>query len=349
MRIKKIVLSLILMMAASAAFGQNSFVDKPVAIVKLPRTDVISQKKLAFNVDMYGQRAGRELSQLEKEKVLQTLVNQMLVFQAAERDNVTVDDRTVLQAAMRQVQMQTGQRMSEQQFKEFIKQNTGMDYDTYADTVKNQLILEKYVREKKRDFIRTAIVPDNEEIEIFYRDNEEKFINPEMIKFSHIFFATRGPGAKDKAEQKELANEVYRKIVSGQSSFKDMVREYSDDKGSVVRDGDIGNFIDRSEPNVAVFGKDFLNTLFDMETGSMSAVLESKQGYHIVILDQHHQKRFLNLDDPVTPVETTTVRQYIGNVLTRQKDQIAFEQAAEEVVKALSDEAEIQTFPENIK
>ena len=336
-------------MTATGVFAQNSFVDKPVAIVKLTRTDVISQKKLAFNVDIYSQRAGRELSQLEKEKVLQTLINQMLVFQAAERDNVTVDDRTVLQAAMRQMQMQTGRQMSETQFKEFIKQNTGMEYDAYSETVKNQLILEKYVREKKRDFMRTAVVPNNEEIEVFYKENEEKFLNPEMVKFSHIFFATRGPNAKDKGEQKDLANEVYRKIVSGQATFKDMVREYSDDKGSVVRDGDIGNFIDRSEPNVAVFGKDFLNTLFDMEPGSMSSVLESKQGYHIVILDQHHQKRFLDLDDPVTPVETTTVRQYIGNVLTRQKDQVAFEKAAEEVVKTLSDEAEVQTFPENIK
>ncbi len=346
---KRFVSALILMLTAAGAFAQNSFVDKPVAIVKLTRTDVISQKKLAFNVDIYSQRAGRELSQLEKEKVLQTLINQMLVFQAAERDNVVVDDKTVLQAAMRQVQMQTGQRMSEAQFKEFIKQNTGMEYDTYAETVKNQLILEKYVREKKRDFIRTAVIPDNEEIELFYRDNEEKFLNPEMIKFSHIFFATRGPDAKDRDEQKRIADEVYRKIVSGQATFKDMVREFSDDKGSVVRDGDIGNFIDRSEPNIAVFGKDFLNTLFDMETGTMSSVLESKQGYHIVILDQHHKKRFLDLDDPVTPVETTTVRQYIGNVLTRQKDQAAFEQAAEDVVRNLSDEAEVQTFPENIK
>ncbi|MDA3957659.1 peptidylprolyl isomerase [Oceanispirochaeta sp.] len=345
---KKILIS-ILLLISTGLFAQNSFVDKPVAIVKLTKTDVISQKKLAYNISLYEQQAGRALSKLEKEQVLQTLINQMLVYQAAERDNVTVSDEQVLLAGMNQMMQQTGQQLTEVQFKQIIKEQSGMDYETYAQTVRDQLILEKYVSEKKRDFLRTSSMPGTDEVELFYRQNEEKFLNPEMVKFSHIFFSTRGTAAGDKSQKREQADEVYQQIVRGNAKFEEMVRKYSDDKASVVRDGDIGNFIDRGEKNISIFGRDFLNTLFDLEIGKMSDVLESSQGYHIVIVNQHHKKTFLDLDDPVTPVETTTVRQYISNIISYQKKQKAFQQAAETVVKELTEEAEVQTFQENIQ
>ncbi|WP_168203388.1 peptidylprolyl isomerase [Oceanispirochaeta crateris] len=346
--LKKNILLSILILITTGIFAQNSFIDKPVAIVKLTKTDVISQKKLAYSVSLYEKQAGRALSMLEKEQVLQTLINQMLVYQAADRDNVTVTDEQVLLAGMNQMMKQTGRQLTEVQFKQIIKDQSGMDYETYAQTVRDQLILEKYVTEKKRDFLRSSSIPSTSEVELFYRQNEEKFLNPEMVKFSHIFFATRGISAEDKNAKREEANRVYQAILKGTSKFEEMVREHSDDKGSVVRDGDIGNFIDRSEQNVSIFGRDFLNSVFDLEVGKMSNVLESAQGFHIVIVNQHHQKRFLDLDDPVTPVETTTVRQYISNIISYQKQQKAFQEAAETVVKELAENADIQTFQENI-
>jgi len=273
----------------------------------------------------------------------------MLVFQAAERDNVTVSDDQVLQAGMNKMMQQVGQKLTEAQYKQIINEQSGMDYDAYTQMIRDQLILEKYVTEKKRDFLRTSSIPTSDEVELFYEQNEEKFLNPEMVKFSHIFFATRGISSSEKEAKRKKAEEVYQKLIQGNVKFADMVRENSDDKNSVVRDGDIGNFIDRSEQNIAIFGKDFLNTLFKMKVGEMSNVVESAQGYHILIVNQHHSKRFLSLDDPVTPVETTTVRQYISNIISYQKQQKAYQQAAEDVVKVLAEEAEIQTFPENIQ
>jgi len=346
--LNKNILIVFFIFSVSCLFAQNSFVDKPVAIVKLTKTNVISQKKLAFTVSLYEKQAGRTLSALEKEQVLQTLINQMLVFQAAERDNVTVTDEQVLQAGMNKMMQQVGQKLTETQYKQIIKEQSGMDYEAYTKSVRDQLVLEKYVSEKKRDFLRKSSIPTAEEVELFYQQNEEKFLNPEMIRFSHIFFATKGMNAADKEAKRKKAEEVYQKIISGKAKFSDMVREYSDDKNSIVRDGDIGNFVDRNEQNIAIFGKDFLNSLFKMKVGDMSNVLESSQGFHIVVIKQHNSKKFLSLDDPVTPVETTTVRQYISNLISYQKQQKAYQKAAEEVVKGLADEAEVQTFPENI-
>lgn len=345
---KKRILTVLMILITAGLFAQNSFVDKPVAIVKLTRTDVISQKKLAQNVTFYESQAGRALSKLEKEQVLQTLINQMLVYQAAERDNVTLTDEQVLQAGMNQMMQQVGQQLNEAQYKQIIQQQAGVDYETYSQSIRDQLILEKYVSEKKMDFIRATAMATAEEVELFYRQNEEKFINPEMVKFSHIFFATKGQGAGSRDDQKKAAESVHRKIVKGDEDFVSMVREHSDDKGSIVRDGDIGNFIDRSEQNVAIFGADFLNSVFDLKLNKLSDVLESNQGFHIVKVNQHNEKRFLGLDDPVSPIETTTVRQYIGNVVSYQKQQQAFQIAAEQVVNELSEDAEVQLFTENI-
>ncbi|MBF9015064.1 MULTISPECIES: peptidylprolyl isomerase [unclassified Oceanispirochaeta] len=346
---RKRILAILMLLITAGLFAQNSFVDKPVAIVKLTRTDVISQKKLAQNIGFYEQQSGRALSKDEKEQVLQTLINQMLVYQAAERDNVAVTEQQVLQAGMNQMMQQVGQQLTEAQYRQIIKDQAGVEYDTYAQSIRDQLILEKYVSEKKMEFIRATAMATKEDIELFYTQNEEKFLNPEMIKFSHIFFATKGQGAGSREDQKKEAESVYQKIIKGDVDFVSMVREHSDDKGSVVRDGDIGNFIDRSEQNVTIFGRDFLNSVFDLKVHKMSEVIESNQGFHIVIVNQHNEKRFLGLDDPISPVETTTVRQYIGNVVSYQKQQQAFQAAAEQVVKELSDDAEIQLFTENIE
>ncbi len=347
--IKKTLLPIIcFLLTGMALFAQNAFVDKPVAIVKLTKTDVISQKKLNASVKMYEQQAGRALNEEEKKQVLQTMINQILVFQAAERDKVTVSDEQVLQAGMMQLMQQTGRQFTEEEYKQFIKAQTGVDYSVYAQSIHRQLVLEKYVSEKKRDFLMKATRVTDKEIQRFYRENEEKFLNPEMVSFKHIFFATAGPEAKSRDSQSKTAREVYKKLQSGKAAFSDMVHEYSDDKNSVVRDGDIGSFIDISEPNIAVFGKEFLNSVFDLKVGELSPVLESNQGFHIVKLTKHYDKRFLNLDDPVTPIETTTVRDYIRRVLQMQNQQKAFGEASEQVVKELDRESEVKTFPENI-
>lgn len=338
-----------LLLVTAGLFAQQAFVDKPVAIVRLTRTDVISQRKLAQSVMFYEQQTGRTLNLDEKQEVLQTLINQMLVLQAAERDGVSVTEQQVLQMGMGQMMQQLQRQITEAQYRQIIEEQSGTDFETYQNSIKEQILLEQYVSEKKRDFIRTTSMPTDDEIETFYMQNEDKFINPEMVRLSHIFFNTRGIDAAAKAEIKKNADAVYQQIVSGEATFAAMVREHSDDKETIVRDGDLGTYIDRSDQNIAVFGRDFLNTVFRMNVGQVSEVLESSQGYHIVKLDDRQSKRFLEIDDPVSPVETVTVRQYIGNVITYQKQQMAFQQAAAQVVQELMDDADIQYFTENIE
>ena len=345
---KRIILFAVLALLSIHLFGQTQ-IDKPVAIVKLTRTDVISKKKLDYNISLYENQTSRELGLEEKKQVLDTLINQMLVFQAAERDNVTVSDEQVLQVGMNQLMQQLGRQVTESQYRQIIKEQTGMDYDIYKEEIRKQLILEKYVTEKKRDFIMRTATPSADEIQLFYQQNEAKFLNPEMVRISHIFFAAKGLDSTQKAEKRDQAQQVLQQLNSGSSSFSQLVREYSEDKNSIVRDGDLGSFMDRGEQNIAVFGKDFINAVFDMSTENEIKLLESTQGFHIVKVTQHRDKRFLELDDPVSPVQTQTVREYIRNFLGMQKQQQAFQIAAKDVVDSLVEEAEIQRFPDNIE
>ncbi len=345
---KKAILLATLTVLPAALFGQTA-IDRPVAIVKLTQMDVISEKKLAYNVSLYEQQTGRELTKEEKEQVLETLINQMLVFQAAKRDNVTVSDEQILRVGMSQLMQQIGRQITETQYKQIIQDQTGMEYDVYKEEIRKQLILEKYVTEKKRDFIMRTSTPTNEEVQTFFDQNEEQFINPEMVKISHIFFATKGLNPAQKEEKKNLAEQILQKLNSGSATFAQMVRENSEDKNSVVRDGDLGSYLDKSEQNIAVFGRSFITDIFNMQVNSEIKLLESTQGFHIVKVTQHLKKTFLELDDPVNPVQTQTVREYIRNYLGMQKQQQAFQLAAKDVVQELAEEAEIQRFPDNIE
>lgn len=344
---KNIILAVLVLFTANL-FAQTA-IDKPVAMVKLTKMDVITVKKLAYNISLYEQRTKRKLSLPEKEQILETLINQILVFQAAERDNVLVSDDQVLQVGMGQLQQQIGRRLTEEQYKQIIKDQTGMDYSVYKEEIRKQLILEKYVSEKKKDFILQVATPNTEEIQLFYRENEQKFINPEMIKVSHVFLATRGLSPEDKAEKKKLADQVLQKYNAGDSTFEELVRDNTEDKQSLVRDGDLGSYLDRSEQNISAFGRSFIDAVFSMKLDTEVRLLESSQGYHIVKVTQHRDKRFLNLDDQISPVQTQTVREYIKNYLGMQKQQEAFQMAANDVVAELSEQADIQRFTDNIE
>ncbi len=345
---KKALIPALLLLFAGNLFAQTA-IDRPVAIVKLTKMDVISEKKLNYNISLYEQQTGRALTKPEKEQVLETLINQMLVFQAAERDNVTVSDEQVLAVGMQQLMQQIGQKITEAQYKQIIKDQTGMDYDVYKEEIRKQLILEKYVTEMKKDFILRTSTPGSDEIQLFYNQNEEKFLNPEMVKLSHIFFSTKGITAEQKAEKKALADQVMKQFNSGSSSFEDLVRANTEDKNSIVRDGDLGSYLDRSEQNISLFGDNFINTIFSMAVDTDVRMIESNQGYHIVKVTAHREKTFLELDDPISPVQTQTVREYIKNLLGSRKQQEAFQIAAKNVVEELIEDAEIQRFPENIE
>jgi peptidyl-prolyl cis-trans isomerase NIMA-interacting 1 len=104
---------------------------------------------------------------------------------------------------------------------------------------------------------------------------------PDTIIAQHVLViykgAKRAPKTitRGKTDAKARAAEALAKIRSG-TAFEDVVKQYSDDEGSVDRMGSLGKFArDRMDPA-------FSTAAFALQPGQVSDVVETPFGFHVI-------------------------------------------------------------------
>lgn len=99
-----------------------------------------------------------------------------------------------------------------------------------------------------------------------------------QIEAAHIYFAVNPEaGEEELADKKQKADFVYKKILDGMS-FEEAVKEYSEDRGSAMRDGMLSKFaVNRIVP-------EFVAAIKKMQPGEVSAPVRTIYGWHIIKL-----------------------------------------------------------------
>ncbi len=118
-----------------------------------------------------------------------------------------------------------------------------------------------------------------------------------------------------------MAESIVNDINAGKITFEKAVQQYSQDTASKNIGGDIGWLTMDDTSTKQLLGDAFFNTAFDTEVGKISSVVESNSGYHILKVHAHNDFKVLDLDDPINPNTTVTVRQYITEGLIYQNQQ----------------------------
>ncbi len=104
---------------------------------------------------------------------------------------------------------------------------------------------------------------------------------PSEIAASHILVSYRGAMRaapyiqRSKPEAEKLAQELRERALGGED-FAQLAQEFSDDRGSAANGGSLGRF--RREQMVP----EFSNAAFALEVDSISEVIESSFGYHVI-------------------------------------------------------------------
>ncbi len=323
----------------------TQILDQPVAVVRLTETVNVGQRELRRQVELLERQLGRDLTAENRRELLDAQIAEVLLSQAAERENVRVTQEEVDQAIAQQ-KAALGRPVTDDQFRELVVRESGIPWDEYQQEVRERLIQERYILEKKRSVIQDVTPPTEAEIERFYEENATQFSNPAMVRFSHLFVDTRNLSNQEKQERRERAEELYRRIRSGAASFEDLIEESLDD--ATFSGGDFGYLLRQDPQSQRLLGADFVEGVFSVEEGQVSnGVLESNVGFHIVKIVNKRRPRILELSDPVLPGQNTTVRDQIRNYLLNSRQQRAFQRAIQEVVDELREEAEITVFEEN--
>ncbi|MEQ1573914.1 MAG: peptidyl-prolyl cis-trans isomerase [Vicinamibacterales bacterium] len=119
---------------------------------------------------------------------------------------------------------------------------------------------------------RTTVTPT--EIQASYNQNIQQYQTPEQIRASHILFNTAG---KDEAAVRKQAEDVLKQARAG-ADFAQLAQKFSEDEGSKATGGDLDFFArGRMVP-------EFENAAFAMEAGTISDLVKTQYGFHIIKL-----------------------------------------------------------------
>ncbi|WP_146947869.1 peptidylprolyl isomerase [Cyclobacterium qasimii] len=210
------------------------------------------------------------------------LINKMMMAKS-EIDSVIVSEAEVI--------IQTDQRfnMVLQQFggdEEMLIEN----YGKTGDQLKNEIqdaVKEQLVVGKMQGVITQDLQVSPNDVRKFYSSipkDSLPFFSSEVVVGQIVKKPEVSQSEKDKV-YKKLA-EIKEKILSGESDFAAMARQYSQDPGSGPQGGDLG-FFKRGE-----LAPEYEATAFALKQGEISDPVESMFGFHMIQLLERRGNTF---------------------------------------------------------
>ena len=203
---------------------------------------------------------------------------------------------------------------------------TDAEVTSYFDAHKNDF----KIPEKRKiryllvdiDGMRAKIVVPAADIDREYNNNSEQYTTPEQVRASHVLLKTEG---KDDAAVKAKAEELLKQAKAG-ADFAELAKKHSEDEASAKNGGDLDYFgRGRMVP-------EFDQAVFAMEPGTMSDVVKTQYGYHIIKLVDKKSATTRPLAD---------VRQQLTDQLAYQRAQAQAADLAQTVEKQITKPADL--------
>jgi peptidyl-prolyl cis-trans isomerase C len=196
---------------------------------------------------------------------------------------------------------------------------------TEADYRKN--IEENMSMQKVLDLaVKDTPSATEEELQKFYNDNPERFNAPERVRASHILLRVDSKNTlEQKAEIRKKLEGIRSEIEKKTIAFAEAAKKYSEDPTTAPKGGDL-NYFTRGQ-----MVKPFEDVAFAMNPGTLSPVIETPFGYHIVQVTEIKPAGKEKYEDSKPAIQT-----YL--------DQVAKRQAVQKYVEGLKEKATIETF-----
>jgi len=343
---KHLSLVILALFIAVSGFSQANL--QPAATVNLIKTEQITVGQLRTEVERMEKAASRTLTREERRQVLDVIINERLVLQAAERDKVTLTENELnqqiqqLRAALAQ---QLGRQPTDAEFAQAVMNESGLDVSAFREQLRRQLIVQKYLMAKKGDLINSITKPTDAEILAEYNIRRSELVRPETIRFSMIQ-VPYGSDAASRTKARTLADSLIREIGTDPSKF-DEVMQRSVAPNSGFQAGDAG-YVPRNPEARQALGQNFIDAAFTLRQGQVSRVIEGQQGFQIIKVTENYAVKNLEMNDIIQLGTRITVRDYIGQFLLTQRQQAILVKASEELVSELRTNRTFQVFEDRL-
>jgi len=233
-------------------------------------------------------------------QVLQSLIEQEVMYQKAEKEGVVPKDEDVAVEINRQ---KVESRLSAEEFDRQMKQ-AGLDEPSFKDQVKRGMAIKALV-DKVTGRIET---PKDGEIDAFFKGNPEMFIKKRGVQLAAIVVDPTNSGQGDVTVDDGSADlklkEVLAKVQQPASDFAALAREYSEDP-SKLQGGDLGFFseeqLKQSYPQLV---SGFMDPKFQIGQITNPVPISGK-AYIFKLQDRVESEQNLTLESPTVKPKIT--------------------------------------------
>lgn len=243
-----------------------------------------------------------------KQRLLETLINQKLVEQAAKAKGIRVSDKDV----EKQIQTLQSRFSDKSQFENALK-SSGMTIESLTNQLKGQLI-----NTKLTETLGVASEVTSAEVKAYYDKNLNQFRQKEQRKASHVLM---------KSSDKAAAQKVLNRLRSGKLTIAEAAKQYSIDKETATNGGDLG-WSDGSG-----YVPEFQAVYNKLGKGELSNLVKSSYGYHIIEVTDVRKAKIQPLSE---------VTQQITQILQSQRKAEAYQKFLDELKKTAKIEILVQ-------
>ena len=226
-------------------------------------------------------------------QVLERLITQRALLQQAKEDGVKIDDSQVERAIQR---IATENKLSAEEFRKVLAQEN-IPYTKYRDDIRNEMVVQR-LREREVD---SKVQVSDAEVDQYLATLKAQNAGETEYRIAHILVIVPEQASAEQIEnRRQRAEEALRSIRSG-ADFAQIAASFSD-ANDALQGGNLGWRSGARLPTV------FADTVREQKVGTVSGVLRSAAGFHIVKL---LEKR--NHDD-ATLVDQTHARHILVRV-----------------------------------
>ena len=245
---------------------------------------LMSDVVLAANAIAAQQQINPTTNPVEYKKILdssrESMVEQLLIIEMAEKDSVEVSDKDVERALDQQIQNIINQSGSKELAEKALGKKISDFKREYKDDIKGKILAEKYTNE-----ISQSINITRSEVEDFfnvYKDSIPSF--PTLYKTYHILKEIK-PSQESINISFDEAEKLRNKILNGEISFEDAAKNFSADPGSKNQGGNLG-YVSRG-----VFVQEFDKVVFTIDKNFLTEPIKTQYGHHLIeVLERTGEK-----------------------------------------------------------
>lgn len=299
--------------------GDRTLVDRVAAVVGDSVILLTELEERFLQLQASGAQIPEDPGALEqiRRDLLETLVNEQLVIQAAARDTtLAVPPDRVNQVVEEELERRIQSFGSRTAFQEALTQ-AGMTTGSFRENLRRQarrrLLMEQYLARTRQQAAEVP-VSESEMREFFESQRQGLQERPATVTFAQVVVRPEPTDSAENAARVE-AQRVLEMVRSGEQDFETLARRFSEDPGTRQQGGDLGWF--RRGQMVP----EFEDVAFALQDGQVSPVVETPFGFHIIRVERsrgpERKARHILIRPETTEEDVEAARELAGELQER--------------------------------